>query len=211
MNCYQFDVGIQFPFQFNWNETNSKHFAVKCKNKQHFQIKTSVNYKNHFQVHGKISSKIRGDQDSMSEKIIFRTPEVPRRRRVELCDPEGDILFSGHENIGDHFISPGVLRRPKSAMDFSERPQNQASRTSEGYRWELLWQFVFCFYSPGGREDPRDRLTPSFCRAGFFYLLFSNSGKLFQFLSEVKFWSWSSNKESSVNTFWINFKVFPKT
>ena len=148
MNCYQFDVGIQFPFQFNWNETNSKHFAVKRKNKQYiFNSKpaATLNAKNVFKVHGKISSKMRGDQDSMSEKIIFRTPEVPRRRRVELCDPGGDILFSGHENIGDHFISPGVLRRPKSAMDFSERPQNHAAAgTSEGYRWELLRQFVFC-------------------------------------------------------------------
>ena len=111
---------------------------MERKNKQHFQFKTknrSELQKTSLQVHGKISSKMRGDQDSMSEKIIFRTPEVPRRRRVELCDPGGDILFSGHENIGDHFISPGVLRRPKSAMDFSEqRPQTHAAGTSEGYR-----------------------------------------------------------------------------
>ena len=132
----------------------------------------------------------------------------PRRRRVELCDPGGDILFSGHEaigDIGDHFISPGVLRRPKSAMDFSER--NNAGNTSEGYRWELWQQFVFsCSYSPGrGTQD-------SFCRAGFFYLLFSNSrGNFFNFWVQVKFWSLSSNKESSVNTFWINFKVCRKT
>ena len=73
------------------------------------------------------------DQDSMSEKIIFRTPEVPRRRqRVELRDPGGDT-FSGHENIGD-IISPGPLRRPKSAMDFSSRPHNYNSRASEGSR-----------------------------------------------------------------------------
>ena len=179
MNCYQFDVGIQFPFQFNWNETNSKHFAVKCKNKQHFQIKTSVNYKNHFQVHGKISSKIRGDQDSMSEKIIFRTPEVPRRRRVELCDPGGDILFSGHENIGDHFISPGVLRRPKSAMDFSERPQN--------HRWELLRQFVFCFYSPGGREDPRDSSLPHFVELDSFIFYSQTQENFFNFWVKLNF------------------------
>lgn len=54
---------------------------------------------------------------------------------MELCDPGGDILFSGHEaigDIGDHFISPGVLRRPKSAMDFSER--NNGGTASEGYR-----------------------------------------------------------------------------
>lgn len=187
MNCYQFDVGIQFPFQFNWNETNSKHFAVKRKNKQHFQFKTSVNYKNHFQVHGKISSKMRGDQDSMSEKIIFRTPEVPRRRRVELCDPGGDILFSGHENIGDHFISPGVLRRPKSAMDFSERPHNHASRTSEGYRWELLWQFVFCFYSTGGREDPRDSSLPHFVELDSFIFYSQTQENFFNFWVKLNF------------------------
>ena len=111
-----------------WNAKINSIFSIQSLNRSELQKKT-------FQVHGKISSKMRGDQDSMSEKIIFRTPEVPRRRRVELCDPGGDILFSGHENIGDHFISPGVLRRPKSAMDFSERPQNHAAAgTSEGYR-----------------------------------------------------------------------------
>ena len=140
-----------------------------------------------FQVHGKISSKMRGDQDSMSEKIIFRTPEVPRRRRVELCDPGGDILFSGHENIGDHFISPGVLRRPKSAMDFSERPHNHASRTSEGYRWELLWQFVFCFYSTGGREDPRDSSLPHFVELDSFIFYSQTQENFFNFWVKLNF------------------------
>ena len=188
MNCYQFDVGIQFPFQFNWNETNSKHFAVKRKNKQYFQFKTSVNYKNIFQVHGKISSKMRGDQDSMSEKIIFRTPEVPRRRRVELCDPGGDILFSGHENIGDHFISPGVLRRPKSAMDFSERPQNHASRTSEGYRWELLWQFVFCvsILREGGKTQEIGSL-PHFVELDSFIFYSQTQENFFNFWVKLNF------------------------
>ena len=132
-----------------------------------------------FQVHGKISSKMRGDQDSMSEKIIFRTPEVPRRRRVELCDPGGDILFSGHENIGDHFISPGVLRRPKSAMDFSERPQN--------HRWELLRQFVFCFYSPGGREDPRDSSLPHFVELDSFIFYSQTQENFFNFWVKLNF------------------------
>ena len=64
------------------------------------------------QVHGKLS-KMR-DRDAMSEKIVLQTPEVPRRRRVELGAP-GDY-FPGGEHPAP--LSPGNLRRPKSAMDF---------------------------------------------------------------------------------------------
>ena len=68
------------------------------------------------QVHGKLS-KMR-DRDAMSEKIVLRTPEVPRRRRVELgveLGAPGDY-FPGGEHPAP--LSPGNLRRPKSAMDF---------------------------------------------------------------------------------------------
>ena len=74
------------------------------------------------QVHGKLS-KMR-DRDAMSEKIVLQTPEVPRRRRVELGVELGRRVELGAP--GDYFpggehpapLSPGNLRRPKSAMDF---------------------------------------------------------------------------------------------